>query len=269
VTVRHSQTVKYVAIAQTRLMGSLMYDRDQLVRAVFMLVVLVTFVQLWQTTFAATNQTLADGFGLRDIVWYLVITEVVTLSTPRIAQTIDTEVRSGDIAYALGRPYNYPLYHLASFWGETLLRLPLNALVGSIVALLAVGPPSTGPAGLLGTLVLVAGAVTLKGTIEILVGLSAFWVEDTQPAEWIYSKLTMTVGGLFLPLELFPTWLATLARALPFASIAYAPARVFVGFSLPVFGQLLLTQVIWLVLGWLLVRVVFRRAARRLVAHGG
>ena len=55
------------------------------------------------------------GFSLRDIIWYLVITEIVALSTPRIAQTIDSEVRSGDVAYALARPYSYPAYHLASF----------------------------------------------------------------------------------------------------------------------------------------------------------
>jgi ABC-2 type transport system permease protein len=261
--------MKYVAIARTRLLGALMYDRDVLVRSSFMLVALVTFVQLWQTTFTATGNTVVAGFGLPDIVWYLVITEVVTLSTPRLAQVIDSEVRSGDVAYALGRPVNYPLYHLASLWGETLLRLPLNALVGGLVALIAVGPPPTSPGGLLGTLVLAAGAITLKGTVEILIGLSAFWVEDTQPAEWIYSKFAMTIGGLFLPLELFPDWLAAIARGLPFAAMAYAPARVFVGFSVPLFVPLLASQVCWLVLGWLAVRLVFSRATRRLVAHGG
>jgi ABC-2 type transport system permease protein len=261
--------VKYLAIARTRLMGSLIYDHDLVVRSVFMLVVLVTFVQLWTTTYNAINEPIIAGFSLRDLVWYLVITEVIALSTPRIAQTIDTEVRSGDVAYSLARPYSYPLFHLASFWGETLVRLPMNAAVGSIVALVAVGPPPASPVSLLATLLLTAGAVTLKGSLEILVGLSAFWVEDTQPAEWIYSKLVITIGGLLLPLDLFPDWLAGIARALPFASMAYAPARVFVGFEWPVFAPLLLTQLTWLLLFWGLVSLIFSRASRRLVAHGG
>jgi ABC-2 type transport system permease protein len=261
--------MKYLAIANTRLMGSLMYERDVLVHSVFMLVALVTFVQLWTTTYDATGQSSIEGFSLRDLVWYLVITEIIALSAPRIAHTIDTEVRSGDVAYALARPVNYPLYHLAGFWGETLLRLPLNALVGGAVALVAVGLPPTSLAGILATLVLGAGAITLRGGIEILVGLSAFWVEDTQPAEWIYNKFVLTLGGLFLPLDLFPGWLASIARGLPFASMAYAPARAFVGFDWPVVGSLLLTQLLWLGLCWLAVRVIFGRAARRLVAHGG
>ena len=96
--------------------------------------------------------------------------------------------------------------------------VPINALVGSSVALIAVGLPPITPLSGLAALLLTAGAITLKGSLEILVGLTAFWVEDTQPAEWIYSKLVITVGGLFLPLDLFPDWLATIARALPFAA---------------------------------------------------
>jgi ABC-2 type transport system permease protein len=260
---------KYVAIARTRLMGGLMYDRDIFVRSVFMVVALVVFVQLWSTTFAASRQTIIDGFSLKDLVWYLVITEVIALSTPRIAQTIDTEVRSGDVAYALGRPYNYPLFHLAGYWGETLVRLPLNALAGGIVALVAVGPPAAGWPEVAGCVLLAVGAISLKGTLEILIGLTAFWVEDTQPIEWIYGKLHITIGGMFLPLELFPDWLASVARGLPFASIAYAPARAFVGFDASVFLPLLLTQLTWLVVGWLALGLIFDRAARRLVAHGG
>jgi ABC-2 type transport system permease protein len=260
---------KYVAIGRGRLMGSLMYDRDLLVRSVFMVVVLTTFVQLWTTTYAATNQAVVAGFNLRDLVWYLVITEVIALSTPRIAQTIDGEVRSGDVAYALARPYSYPLYHLAGFWGETLVRIPVNTLVACAVALVAVGPPDTSLAAVLATLLLAAGAITLKGGIEILVGLTAFWVEDTQPAEWLYAKFVMTLGGLFLPLEMFPDWLGAIARGLPFSAMAYAPARAFVGSSADVVGPLLVTQLTWLVVCWLAVGLVFNRASRRLVAHGG
>ena len=261
--------MKYVAIARTRLIGALIYDRDVLVRSVFMLVILVTFSQLWTTTYAAIDQPVVGGFSLRDMLWYLVITEIVALSTPRIAQTIDSEVRSGDVAYALARPYSYPAYHLASFWGETLVRLPCNLLVGAAAATVAVGPPATSVVAVLATVVLTAGAITLKGMLDILVGLTAFWVEDTQPAEWIYAKFVITIGGLLLPLELFPDWLAVLARGLPFASMAYAPARVFAGFDWSVFAPLALTQLTWLVVCWAAVLVVFSRAARRLVAHGG
>ncbi len=260
---------KYVAIARAQLLATLIYDRDLLVRSVFMLVILVTFVQLWSTTFAASNQSVISGFSVRDLVWYLVITEVVALSPPRVAQAIDAQVRGGDVAYALARPYWYPLFHLAGYWGDTLVRIPVNALVGAVVALVAVGPPGTSPAAVLATIVLWIGAITLKASIEILIGLSAFWVEDTAPFEWIYAKILYTIGGLLLPLDLFPDWLATISRALPFAAIMYAPARAFVGFSWETVGPMLLSQVTWIVIAWVALLLVYERATRRLVAHGG
>lgn len=261
--------MKYVAIARTQLLATLMYDRDLFVRSVFMVVILVTFVQLWSTTFAVSGQTVISGFDVRALVWYLVITEVVALSPPRIAQSIDNQVRAGDVAYALARPYWYPLYHLAWYWGDTLLRVPLNLLVGGAVAMIAVGPPETSPPALFATLVLWIGAISLKASIEILIGLSAFWVEDTAPFEWIYAKVLYTIGGLLLPLDLFPDWLAAIARSLPFSAIMYAPARVFVGFAWDSFGVLVLSQLTWIVVTWIVVVLVFGRATRRLVAHGG
>lgn len=261
--------MKYLAVARLRLMGALIYDRDVLIRSAFMVIALVVFVQLWTATFAATSQSTVQGFSLRDMVWYLVITEIVALSTPRVAQTIDTEVRSGDVAYAIARPYSYPLYHLAAYWGETLLRLPVNGVLGALVALVAVGPPPVSLMGVVAAVIFGAAAITLKAMFEILIGLTAFWVEDTQPIEWMYGKLLITIGGLFLPLELFPDWLAAIARVLPFASIHYAPARAFVSDDATVLIPIAAIQATWLVLGWLLLAVVFGRATRRLVAHGG
>jgi ABC-2 type transport system permease protein len=261
--------MKYLAVTRTTSMASLMYERDVLLRSIFMIVVLVVFVQLWSTTFEKANQAAFSGFELRDIMWYLVITESLVISFPRIVQTIDAEVRGGDVAYRLSRPYNYPLYHLASFWGDTLVRLPTNLLVGATIVLIAVGPPKLSVEALLATLLSAALAVTLVAVTSVMIGLSAFWVEDTTPIDWIYAKLVFTLGGMFLPLELFPDWLAQIARWLPFASMAYAPARLFVAFEWPMFGSVVLTQVVWLAALGMCLKVIFGKAVTRVVAHGG
>ncbi len=261
--------MKYLAVARTSSVAGLIYDRDVLVRSLFMVVIIVIFVQLWSATFGAAGLDVVNGFGVRELIWYMVITETMVLSRPRIIQTIDAEVRGGDIAYRLTRPLSYPLYHLASFWGETLVRMPVNLIAGAVVALLAVGPPVVGLASIAGAVIAIAGSVTLMALMDVLIGLSAFWVEDTTPIDWIVAKLVFTLGGMFIPLDLFPEWLAAIARFLPFASICYAPARLFVAFSVPDFAALVGQQVLWLIVFAVLLQVVFSRAVRRVVAHGG
>jgi ABC-type uncharacterized transport system permease subunit len=49
----------------------------------------------------------------------------------------------------------------------------------------------------------------------------------------------------------------------------YAPARAFVGFAWDVVGQMLAVQVTWIAITWVVLLVVFGRATKRLVAHGG
>jgi ABC-2 type transport system permease protein len=147
--------------------------------------------------------------------------------------------------------------------------LPINALLGGVVAFVAVGPPPITLLNVVATIVFGAAAITLKAMFEIMIGLTAFWVEDTQPAEWIYNKFLITIGGLFLPLDLFPDWLATTSRVLPFASITYAPARAFVATDWQALVSVAVLQFLWLACGWTILAVVFGRAVRRAVAHGG
>ena len=45
------------------------------------------------------------------------------ISRPRMTREIDAEVRAGDIAYQLIRPYDYVLFRLAGYLAERLLRL--------------------------------------------------------------------------------------------------------------------------------------------------
>ena len=59
-----------------------------------------------------------------------------------------------------------------------------------------------------------------------LIGLGAFWLEDTSGLLLIYSRVTMILGGMLIPLELFPESWQPVLRVLPFSSMVYGPARL-------------------------------------------
>jgi ABC-2 type transport system permease protein len=261
--------VKYTTVLTATALSSLMYPRDMLVPAAFMALVLFVFVQLWTATYEQAGGGPIAGLTRGDLIWYLVLTETVVLSAPRISQKIDEEVKSGELALTLVRPYNYVLYHLARYWGEAALRLPLNFAAGATIALAACGPPAVTPLSAAAGLVALALALTLNFAVETAIGLTAFWFEDTMPFFWIYQKLVFSLGGLFLPLDLFPQVLAAIARFLPFAGVTYAPARLFVSFSWEALAGLLMVQVLWLLALGCLMALVYTRAVRKVNIHGG
>jgi ABC-2 type transport system permease protein len=50
----------------------------------------------------------------------------------------------------------------------------------------------------------------------------------------------LVLGGVLVPLELFPEPLGSIARALPFAALLYGPARTIVKFDPVQFGALVI-----------------------------
>jgi ABC-2 type transport system permease protein len=208
------------------------------------------------------------------------MTETIALSTSRVFVEIGEAVRAGDLAYTLARPLSYPFYQVANSLGNSVPRFLLNLLTAAVVVGLGTGQvPVLGAAsvsggagslpGLLAFLGMAALALLLDTLIAVLIGLLAFWIEEVTPIYWIYQKLLFTMGGLFLPLEMFPAWLKRAAAWMPFQFITYVPAQAFVAFEPGFVLRAVAGQVAYIAALATLVMLVWRRAQRRLVVHGG
>jgi ABC-2 type transport system permease protein len=260
---------KYSAAFRVSLLTQLAYAGELWVRTIFLLLILFIFASLWHATYAELGRPRLGGFTPAQMLTYLAITESVILSRTRGTLRFDEDVRTGAIAYALARPYHYVLYRYAEVSAERLLRLGLNLLVALPLAWLFAGGAGLSAAGLLPGLLVLAGAVTADFLLLMAVQLLAFWVEDTNGLQFIYDRLLLLLGGVLLPLSLFPGPLADVARALPFSALIYDPARTFVAFDGREFGALLARQGAALAMGALLAAAVFRAGARRVQLNGG
>src|SRR5205807_5949996 len=161
------------------------------------------------------------------------------LARARAHIDIGEAVKSGDIAYTLNKPYSFPLFQWANALGTSLVRAGFNFVVGVAVVLVLTRTVEGSLEGLLGFAVLGGLALVLDAGISVLIGMCAFLLEEVKPIDWMYQKLVFTIGGLFMPLDIFPDWLRALANLLPFKYLVYAPARTFVHFDLAFFGEAL------------------------------
>jgi len=260
--------VRYGFVLATSARQQWVYRSELLARAIQMVLFMVIFMALWTAAYG-TGQEELGGYTLVEMVWYLAMTETIVLSTSRIFMEISEAVKAGDLAYTLARPLSYPLFQVASSLGNSAPRFLLNLLTASAVVLLGMRQFAGSLPGLAAFLGLAALALLLDALIAVLIGLAAFWIEEVMPIFWIYSKLVFTIGGMFLPLELFPAGLRQVARWLPFQFITYAPAHAFVQFEPEFVLQSLVGQVVYITLFAAAVLWVWRRAQRRMVVHGG
>lgn len=260
---------KYFWVGLIAAKSNLAYFGEAIGRIFFLGVILFIFLRLWQVTYGQTHAAILGGFTLPQMLWYLVVTESIMLSTPRIAQYVDQDVRTGAIAVYLLRPMSYPLHELCVCLGERFIRFAINLMVGSVIALVCVGPIALSPSGLLLFLLAIPLAFVLDFLGYFLIGLCAFWMEDTTGLVFLYSRITMVLGGMLIPLELFPETWQPILRALPFSSIVYGPARMFVRPDLTEFVHLVIRQGLSIAVVSLIVYLVWNSCLKRVFANGG
>jgi ABC-2 type transport system permease protein len=196
-----------------------------------------------------------------DYVWYVAVTEWVTLAQPHLYLEIERDVRNGDIAYHLTRPVSYLKLKLASTFATALLGMAILFIPGTVASYLLTG-------GLPRDL-RVLMSCTLILQFGILIGLCAFWLQDCGPVYWIWQKLLFVLGGLLVPLEVYPAWLRNFALWTPFSAAIHGPASMVFASDLSSAAGVAAKLVFWNGVLALLLAWVYRRALREIDLHGG
>jgi ABC-2 type transport system permease protein len=259
---------KYGAVGATQIRSRWAYVGERLLSNFFLAVIMYVFVQLWRATYGGTGAVI-DGLSLTQMIWYFVATEAIQFSLPRIHALMETEVRSGDLALRLNKPYQYLGFHVAAFLGDAVIQLVAALPVAAGVALLTVGPISIPLLAIPVILFVWVTTLLLHFAWAAIIGLSAFWMEDVSGLYLILDKIKWVLGGFLMPIALFPAWLQRVAGVLPFQFMFGQPARLLVEFSWARAGSLLAGQAVWLVIMFALLYGVYRLGVRRVDSNGG
>lgn len=260
---------KYAAVAEVNLRSRLAYLWDQLISNLFLIIIIYVFVKLWQVTYAAQGSGTITGYTLPQMIWYLVATEAIIFSLPRTHATLEQEVREGDLALRLNKPYSYLLFHYSASLGEGLFRLFTGLLLGGLTAYLMVGGIPFSLSSVSALLIIYLLTQGLHFCYGAAIGLAAFWTEDITGLFFLFDRVKWILGGLLLPIEVFPAPVRAVAELLPFQHMLYGPARLFVKFSWDGAGRLAAAQALWLTVFAAVCAGLYRLGVRRVDINGG
>lgn len=110
--------------------------------------------------------------------------------------------------------------------------------------------------------------ITINAVFKLCISLFSFWIEDTTPFQWIYNKLILVVGILFL-VEIFPQALQPLLKLTPIYTVCYGPAKLIVDFSLEKCVEILAAQALYMAVGVGAMFLIYRKGVKRLYVNGG
>ena len=235
------------------------------VSILFYALVVSVLAGVWRVA-AAANGGAVVGYSAVALTWYIATSEATTLAlNVRMIDDLGTDISTGAVAVEMLRPASVLGLRVATELGRALPRLGGIAVVGSALATVTAGaPPHWGALGL--AVPSIGLALAANVVAQHAFAASAFWLRSAGTAWYLYQKTVFVLGGMLIPLEVFPGWLETTTRYLPFRAMAYAPARLASGHLEPV---LLLEQVAWLGVLAVLAAAVFGAGERRLQVVGG
>jgi ABC-2 type transport system permease protein len=211
-------------------------------------------------------------FGSADFTAYYLAALVVRLLTGAwVIWEVNFEIRQGTLAYRLLRPLHPLVAYAAENVGAMPLRLGLVVPL-AVVAVVVAGPDHVthDPVLLAALPVAILGAWLITFLAMAVIGALAFYVESSGGIFEIWLGLFGVFSGYLIPLELFPHWLATLARFLPFRYMLAFPVEMVVGMT-PRGAALAELGVQWLFVAALALaaRTTWRLGLRRFAAFGG
>jgi ABC-2 type transport system permease protein len=256
---------KYVAFARLGFATVRAEPAEHYARMLFLVMILGVFSSLWRAV-ASTGASV--GGNPNTLVWYLAMTEWVLMSVPHVQFRIEDDVRRGDVAYQIVRPASYLGGLFAEGAGALAVRAPVLLAGACVAAWMFAGPPAR-PLSIARAIGFGVGASLVLMGYNILLGLTAFWLGDIAPVYWIWQKLTFVLGGLLLPLTLYPDVVVSIARRTPFSAMLAGPASFVLDRSFFSAGTLALALLGWAAVALIIGTSTFHVIARRVQINGG
>jgi ABC-2 type transport system permease protein len=264
-TLLHIYNVLFVANFQQ----AAQYRVQSVLWLLFAVIRPVVFLAAWSAAANAQGGTIGD-FTVGDFAaYYVCLTLVGQLTMSWNAYDFEIEIRQGKLSPKLLRPL-HPLHYAVVenlVWKVTTLPALVPALI--LIAWtfqarfetqlwqLAVFVPS------------IVLAVALRFVFGWVVAAFAFWTTRIHAIMHLYDRLTFLFAGQVAPLSLLPGPLATLAYALPFGYMLWAPAEILRGGSSFEQAMLILVgQTVWLAASWVAFVVIWRMGLRQFSAVG-
>jgi viologen exporter family transport system permease protein len=228
--------------------------------------ILAIFWQLWQAT--PLEELAASGPAAADLLWYVAITEWIVFAAGSHYRSVEGQITNGDVERALVRPVPYAIATLAEWAGTTAFNLLTIGACGVAIATWLTGRIPMTPATVLPLILSAALASAIVLLFQLQLGYAAAWMGTSAPLFWIWQKLLFVLGGLLIPLSLYPEPLRAVATPGPFAAMLFAPGSLVLTPASLSIAATIGQQAAWLML--MIVATVFvdRAASARFADRG-
>lgn len=260
----------YWAIAKGEIMIGAVYRASFIFTVLSNLLYMVLVYYLWSSIYR--NATVIRGLTFQQTFVYLALASSIFILFKTYTDWIMSHrILEGSIIVELFKPIDFQLQILSHAAGGALSNFALITVPSLAVVWLVVGNAIPAGPGWLFFLPALVIAFVISFLLDYMVGLSSFYTASLWGISMTKEIIVTLLSGALIPIQFFPEAVQGILKFLPFQAIYNVPLTMISQPTLPLgdYAQMLLVQVLWLVVLWVLSRVFFNRALRVLTVAGG
>ncbi|MBU4351055.1 ABC-2 family transporter protein [Candidatus Parcubacteria bacterium] len=218
---------KYLALIKTVFQDEFEYPAGIIYWVVLDLIPLIIMFYLWLVVYK-TNTKIGD-LNLNSMITYYFLMFIIFRLHAHSAFWLADLIKKGDIVGILLKPFSFLSYVIyrtfTRKWISLVISLPVIILAIIFLKDFIIFPKSI--PHLIAFLISLLLSMAIFILIGVILGLVSFWTMEIGGLYYFCYNIMGFLGGLYLPLSLFPEKLAKVLNFLPFYYLYYFPANIY------------------------------------------
>jgi len=260
----------YATLGRTSIMQGFQYRVGNYFYMIGMVAEPVVYLVVWSTIARQQGGAVGGYTPATFAAYYIVWTLVRNMNIVFTPFGWEQRIREGELSGHLARPLHPIHYDIGSFAGWKVVVIVLWLPIAGVLSLIFRPELSPSIVQIVAFVVAIWGAYLIRSMFLWMLGMITIWTTRVSAIFEAYFAAELLLSGRLLPVSLMPGWSQTLAGYLPFESTFGFPITALVG---PISDRELviglIRQFVWISIGVVGVRVMWRRAIKAYTAVNG
>lgn len=260
----------YLPIARATYMIGIVYRFGFLFTIFGSIVYLGVAYYLWKSIYRYSDTI--RGLTFNETFIYVALGSAIFILLKTYADWyIHYEIREGIIANYLTKPLDFQIYALFANLGSLLMNLTAVTIPTALVMLFVFKVKIAFGIGLFLFPISLLLAFLISFSIDYFIGLLGFYSESVWGFSTTKEIIVTVFSGALIPLQFFPEAIQKVLFWLPFQAIYHTPLMMITrpNQGLDVFLPMMLIQIFWAAVLFILARMFYNQAIKVLRIAGG
>ncbi|MDP3735468.1 MAG: ABC-2 family transporter protein [bacterium] len=261
---------KYLALIKANWQRGLTYRFTIVAYRVGEIAEMLLVLVLWSAIFSASGEPLLRDFTYQEMVTYFLIGNLFNMVVRSFAEDrIANDIKRGRLSVYLLQPVSYLGANFVRGFASLATLMSVASQLIVMLFFLNTIAINTNLAYLVVITTMAIFAFVIEFMIAYLIGLIAFWTDETDGVSASISRIKRFFAGSYFPLNLLPATFVNISFLLPFGYSFFIPAQLYlkkIDLSLGLKG--LVVEVVWIIALYGVIALVWRCGLKRYESIG-